>query len=307
MIIPCACSEQKNNGDKDRKTELTYSSELSSDISSQEISEESEPSADPLESFEVIPKLPEVPDYIRTNPRLYASLLQNIMSLYYSGLLNGRINTDTVTFRFSEDVLPEPDADAETRRKTARYCTIGGALEYFGYDCKDYMKYYELYNGCLPYFCYDHDANIYAEIEKPLNKVLYLTDFAQALFFIYKNANKETVERDAMAFAAAETDSAVKSYYYGIKNGTINSSVKLSHSRDTLPSPDASQEERDSLANEATIAGAIDYAGYYTPLYPVISVLGYNSKTGKITVMDHTEHFVLLISSPEMKIGKIFP
>ncbi len=307
VIGSCACSQNKNDDRSDRKIELTYSSSQPSEIVSEDEPPEIwEPSSDPLESFEYISKLPEEPDYIKTNPRLYASLLQNMMDLYYSGVLNGRINSDSVSFRYSGDKLPSADSDAESRRSAARYCTVGGALEYFGIDCKNYMKYYEIYNGCLPYFCYDSDGDIFAVIEKPLNKVLNLTSFDQALYFIYRSANKDNVEKNAQSFAASEIDNAIKKYYYGIKNGTIDSSVSLPRSGDRLPEKDASQEERDRLANEATISGAIEYAGYYTPLYPMVSLLGYNSKTGKIVVMDHTEHSVLSISSPKIKLGEIF-
>ncbi|MBQ9461195.1 MAG: hypothetical protein IJU51_04675 [Clostridia bacterium] len=306
VLSLCACSENKEDDRSDRKVELTYSSEVSSrTVVSQEPSEP-ESSSDPLESFERIPKLPSLPDHIATNPKIYSSLLHNMMNLYYSGVLNGRITSDSVSFRYSSDILPSPDADADTRREAARYCTIGGALEYFGYDCKNYMKYYEMYNGCLPYFCYDQNANIYSAADNPKNQVLNLTDFDQALFFIYKNADKNTVERDAKSFAAGETDSAVKIYYSGIRNGTIPSSVKLAHSNDKLPPPDAAQEERDTFADNATIAGAIDYAGYYTPLYPIITCLGYNENTGDITVPDQTAHNVKAISSPETKLGTLF-
>ena len=61
------------------------------------------------------------------------------------------------------------------------------------------------------------------------------------------------MEKNAQSFAASEIDNAIKKYYYGIKNGTIDSSVSLPRSGDRLPEKDASQEERDRLANEATI------------------------------------------------------
>lgn len=303
----CACSGQKENDRSGRKIELTYSSEVSSrTIASQEPSDEPEISADSLESFERIPKLPELPAYIMTNPKIYSSLLHNMLNLYYSGVLNGRITSESVKFRYSSDVLPPPDADADTRREAARYCTVGGALEYFGYDCKNYLKYYEMFNGCLPYFCYDQNADIYAESDKPNDDVLYLTGFDQALYFIYKNADKSAIERDTNAFAAGEIDSMVNIYYNGIKNGDITSKIKLEHSSDKLPAAGTSENERAGYADNATIAGAIDLAGYYTPLYPMITKTGYNTSTGKITALDHTIHDVKAITTPEFKLGTLF-
>lgn len=240
--------------------------------SSEPVSEE--PIADP-ESFVILSKLDELPEYMTNNKTLYAKLLEGMLKLYYTGLVNGKINSETIQFRFAKDVLPDKELDAAARKKAAGYCKVGGALEYFGYDRNNYLKYYELYNGCLPYFCNSREGKIYLSSEVNADTLLPLTGFDETLHFIFRYSNIEDIERDAMDFAARETDSAVKAYYEGIKSGRINKTTfRQRFTHDILPEADSTPEECEALASHATIGGALEYAELYTPLSGFVDNLG---------------------------------
>ena len=300
-----ACSQQQDER-AGREVVLTYPSKPAEDPSQPE-EEEPEEDIDLTKDFEVIPRLSELPDTINTNPKLYARILENILKIYYSGLLSGRINSDVYQHRMCTDKLPDKNASAQERQKLAEYCTVGGALEYFGYDNRNYMKYYEMFNGCLWYFRYDRDANIYPESESSSENTLAMTDFDQSLYFIFRFANIDRVERDALTYIAQEVNSAVSEYYNGIKDGSVTSSTKLHHTSDNLPQPKSTQEERTALAKQATIAGAVDYYRFYTPSYPCITSLGYNKKSELFTLPDFNDPDIIALSSPETKLSVIFP
>ncbi len=301
-----ACTEQKKDDRTSREIKLVQPSEVSREISDTDEEDEADEEKDLTESFVISPKLSELPEYMRTNPKLYAELLGNILKIYYSGILSGRINSDIYKHRYSEDKLPPESATAEQRRSAAEYCTIGGALEYFGYDNKNYIKYYEMYNGCLTFFCFDKDANIYYRNDIPSDNVMPLTGFSYGLYFIFRYAKIDKLEREALEFAADEISSAVSNYYSGIRDGKITSSKKLKYTADKLPEKNADESERKKCADEATIQGAVDFAGYYTSLYPCITKLGYNKKSELFTLPDLNDPDIVSIGSPETKLSVLY-
>ena len=305
LISLCACSGDDNRR-SDRKAELTYPSSQPTAESNDEISETDDAFSGLPDSFEVISKLPELPDHIKNNPSFYASMLQNMIAVYYTGIMNGKINSDTFTPKYSSDVLPPPDADANARKNAMNNCTIGGALEYNAGDHENYLRYHETFNGCLPYFCYDRDANIYPVSNEKKDNFYLLTSFEQNLYFIFKYARQEKVQHDAQVYAASELTSVVKAYYQGIKNGTVNNTVKLAHANDVLPDKDADQEIRSDLASKATITGALDHGKLYTPLYPLVTTIGFSRKARVFTPLDSTYPDAAAITSPDMNLGELY-
>lgn len=304
LIIACtACSEEKNDESPEKSLYQPDHSDIQSSYTEEE-SEESEP--DVSYSFEDVEYHDTLPDYMKTNTKLYAKLLEKALKLYYSGILNGMINSDTYTTRFCKDKLPDKKASPEQRRSLAELCTVGGALEYFGYDCKEYTKYYEMYNGCLRYFSYDRDGCIYYYENAPLDKSLRMNSINQTLYFIFKYANLNTLEREAAAFAADEINAAVIDYYKGIQSGKITSSFVPKYTSDKLPKKNASEKERKKLADEATIAGAIDYAGAYTVYYQYIDRIGYNKRTHVITSLELHDPDIVSIEFFDTKLSVIF-
>lgn len=304
IFSAAACAGEKKDERADREIKLTQPSEESIQISEPE--EESEEEKDLTKDFTPIARLKELPEYMKTNPQLYADMLENMLKLYYTAILTGRANSENYKHRYSGDELPSENATAQKRRDIAEYCTVGGALEYFGYDDKNYMKYYEMYNGCLPFFCFDRDANVYIREGMLADNILPMTGYVYSLYFIFRYSNIDKIEREALSFAAAEINRAVNDYYYGIKNGTVTASKKLKYTSDKLPEKSADQSERDKCAREATIQGALDYYGCYTPLYPCVTELGYNKKSQIFTLPDFNDPEMISISSPETKLSVLY-
>lgn len=304
-----ACAAAQNQNDRSaRPVKLTYPSAPESAVSEDESSQAADVSelSDPAKDFEIIPKLEQLPDFMQNNPSLYADMLEKILKIYYSGLVSGRINSTTYHQRFNADRLPSAKATPEQRIKIAELCTVGGALEYFGMDQKNYMKYMEMYNGSLPYFCYDRDASVFAEGSVSSDKVLKMTGFSQSLYFLFRYANNDQTERDAMQYAADNIDSFVKSYYQGIQNGSINtSSFRPVYTSDPLPKKNASEKDRQTAADQATIAGALDYAGYYTVYVSFITKLGYHKNASIFTLPDFTNPDIIAISSENTRISQL--
>lgn len=300
LTLLSACSNAASS-----TVQMTVPSESSLIRHESTVIREEEKPADP-ENFEVIPMLDTLPEYMTNNKTLYAKLLENMIKLYYTGVVTGKINNETIHFRYANDVLPPKNLDAAARKKEAGYCKVSGALEYFAYDRKNYMKYHELYNGCLPYFCYSKDGNIYLRSEISADNLLSMNSFDQTLHFIFRYANFDQIQKDAMNFAAKETDSAVHAYYEGIKNGSINQNTfrqQLTH--DILPTAESSKEECESIAAHATIGGALEYAGLYTPLSVFVDGLGYNKKSNIFTLPDFTNPDVISIHSLDTEISKL--
>ena len=286
-----------------RVIRLTQSSAVQEESSPQP---EEEPLADP-ENFVVEPMLDELPQFMLNNKTLYAKLLENMLKLYYAGLVSGKINKENIHFRYAQDTLPSQELDAAARKKEAGYCKVAGALEYFGYDRRNYMKYLELYNGCLPYFCHSKDGNIYLSSEISADSLLSMNSFQQPLHFVFRYANIEKIERDAMTFVAKETDSAVKTYYEGIKSGKINQNTfRQQFTHDTLPAADSTPAECEALASHATIGGALEYAHLYTPFSLFIDSLGYNKKSDIFTLPDFTNPDIISIRPLKTEISKLY-
>lgn len=296
-----ACTNSTEAGK--REVKLSQPSQVSQE--SQETVEE-EPLADP-ESFVILSKLDTLPDHMTNNKTLYAKLLEGMLKLYYTGLVNGKINSDTISFRFAKDVLPDKALDAAARKKEAGYCKVGGALEYFGYDRRNFLKYYELYNGCLPYFCNSREGRIYLSSEVNADTLLALNGFDEPLHFIFRYSRIEDIERDAMQFAANETDSAVKAYYEGIKSGKINKDTfKQRFTHDVLPEAGSSAEECEALAAHATIGGALEYADLYTPLSVFADSLGFNKRSEIFTLPDFNNPDIISIKSLSTEISSLY-
>lgn len=259
------------------------------------------------ENFEVLHKLDSLPEHMSINKSLYAKLLENILKLYYTGVVNGRITSDNFKPRYSNDKLPVTNELSSERKKAAGYCTIGGALEYYGYDNKSYMKYFDMYNGCLPYFCCSRDGNIFLSSEMSADNLINITDFDQTLINIFRYANLDDIERDAMIYVAKETDSAVKKYYEGIKNGKINKdNFNRIYTKDELPDSDSSKSECEDLANKATIGGALEYSGFYKPFSECVKKLGYNKKSDIFTLPDYKNPDIISIESLQTKISSLW-
>ena len=300
-----ACHTAPTEPDRSQRVVRLSSSSKPAPETTDTTEEESSEAFITPEDFVRIPRAEQIPDYMQNNPALYADLLENILKLYYAGLLSGSINADTFSPCYAADQLPSPQATAEERWQTAAYCTVGGALEYFGCDLKDRMKYLTMYNGTLPYFCYDREAAIYPAASAP-EHTLTMNSFSQTLYFIFRYANNDKVERDALTYAVGDIDTYVKNYYQGILNGTITNRRSLSHTADILPAPNASLQEREHCAGNATISGALDYAGFYTVYTPYISSLGFNHKTASFTLPDYTSPDILAISSPDAPLSNFF-
>ena len=299
----CSCNKTDDRADKEIK--LTQPSRPSA-VSHQDEEEEEEEEKDLIAGFTPISKLNELPEYMKTNPQLYADLLENMLKLYYSAILTGRVNSDNYAHRYSEDRLPPQNASPEERRTAAEHCTVGGALEYFGYDNKNYMKYYEMYNGCLPYFCFDRNGSIYPKEEVSADNIMPLTGYSYPLYYFFRYANTDKIEKEALTFAASEINHAVNDYYYGIINGTVTSSKKLKYTSDKLPEKGADENERKKCANEASITGALDHSDCYTPLYPCITKLGYNKRSELFTLPDLHDPEIISIGSPDTKLSVLY-
>lgn len=314
LALTLLCTFTACGGQEDNETSVstrvvsgknTANENSSAESQEEENSQESE--VDLIADFEVIPKLDELPDYMLTNKTLYAKLLEKIVKIYYSGIVKGRINASNYQHRYSQDVLPDKDADSEKRIEAAKLCTVGGALEYYGYDNENYMKYYEMFNGCLPYFSYDRDANVYLSSEIDADNILSMTGFGQRLNYMFKYISDDTVERQAMTYLAEEIDTAVKNYYNDIKAGNVtSSSFKQKYTDDELPDESLSAEECTALAKKATLAGAFEYAGFYTPYSVCIDSLGYNKKSEIFTLPDFSNPDIISISSIDTELGELY-
>ncbi len=234
LMSYAACSEKNDGGKNENVSEISDDTLTSQEVSEPEVSY----------SFEDAEYHEELPDYMKNNPIIYSDLLEKAIKLYYSGIITGKINNDTYMARFCKDKLPEKDDSPETRKKLADLCTVGGALEYFGCDCREYTKYYEMYNGCLKYFSCDSDGYIYYYEKAPRDTSYRMNSMNQTLFFIFKNANIDKIEREAASFAAEELNQAVGEYYNGIISGKITSSFKGKYTSDILPKKNSSSLER---------------------------------------------------------------
>lgn len=304
LMSSAACSENNNKSDNDGSTETSAVQKTSEPEDDEEYSDE--PAPEVSYSFENVEYHEELPDFMKTNTRLYAGLLEKALKIYYSGVITGKINNDTYIARYCKDKLPNKDAAPEERKKLADLCTVGGALEYFGFDCAEYTKYYEMYNGCLKYFSCDHDGYIYYYENAPRDTSFRMNSINQTMFFIFKTADINRIEREAASFAADEINFAVKEYYNGIQSGIITSSIRRKYTSDVLPGKKATQFDRLRLANEATVAGALDYAGYFTALYPYIKKVGYNRKTHVITSLEQHNPDIVSFVSDEVKLSQIY-
>ena len=168
------------------------------------------------------------------------------------------------------------------------------------------MKYIEMYNGCLPHFCYDRDGNIYPDGSVLPQNVLKMNGMSQPLFFIFRYVNQNQAEKDAMSYAAENISYLIREYYQGILDGSVHSdNTTLHYVSDLLPSKDASVRERQKCAELATVAGALDYAGFYTAYDPYITKLGYDKHSSVFTLPDLTNPDILSISSPDVKISDL--
>ena len=309
MLGFTACGEQDDS--QTSSSSGVASGKNNTDVNSSAVPQEKENSEEPevdlTANFEVIPKLDELPDYMLTNKTLYAKLLEKIIKIYYSGIVNGRINASVYQHRYSEDKLPDKDADSQKRIEAAKLCTVGGALEYYGYDNDNYMKYYEMFNGCLPYFSYDRDANVYLSSEINADNILSMTGFRQRLNYMFKYIGEDAVERDAMTYLAEEINTAVKKYYNDIKAGKATaSSFKQKYTDDVLPDDSLNSEQCEALAKKATLAGAFEYAGFYTPYSVCIDSLGYNKKSEIFTLPDFSNPDIISISSVDTELGELY-
>ncbi len=256
--------------------------------------------------FQEIKGVEELPDFMKTNPELYARLLEKMLKLYYIGVVNGTINTDTYTPRQFHDELPDKDSSAEERRNLADYCTVAGALEYFGYDNRQYTRFYDMFNGRLKYFAYDHEAHIYFSENVHSAEALTMNSTTQTLYFIFKYANLDRLTQETQKYAAEEITAAVQQYYQGILKGSITSSFRGKYTHDVLPEKNASQNERQRLAGEATLSGALDYAGFYSVYRPYASRIGYNRKKKTFTVLDGQDLEAEVLSSADIRLSELF-
>lgn len=256
--------------------------------------------------FLMIAKLDELPDYMSDNPDIYSDLLGNIMKLYYTGIINGRINKDNFKPERSNDVLPSADSTADERKKSADYCTIGGALEYYSVDDRD-IDYYLLYNGCLPYFCHDREGNINLIDNISADNIWQLTDYDEILRYVFKYSNTDRLEADAIAFIAGELNNACVSYYNGIKTQKIKSGDFVQqYTHDTLPNEYTTPEPALGLAKHATIGGAMEYIGKYQQFSVCIKKLGTND-SHKIYAMSNSDISDLkVLSSTNMTMAELF-
>ena len=302
IIFSCAACGQ--NKEESEKIEIKLSEK--SKPQTEESSQPEESIVDP-ESFEVIAKLDKLPDFITTNKTLYSKMLENMIKLYYYGICSGRITSESYKPRISNDVIPSENATSEERKKAAGYCTVGGALEFYGCDKKNYMKYYDLYNGCLPYFCFSRDGNIYLASEVSADNIINLTSFNQTLINIFRYGNIDNIKNDVIKHAAKEMDSAVKTYYEGIRNGSINkSSFTPVRTSDKLPDESSSKAECEEMARHATIGGALEYAELYSQLNTYTDSLGFNKKTDVFTLPDLIGTDTVPISSVNAEIGSFY-
>ena len=304
-VFSAACSCNKKDDRADREIKLTQPSR-SEPLSEPEEEEPDEEESDLTADFIPLSKLEELPEYMKTNPQLYAELLENMLKLYYTAILSGRVNSDIYKHRYSEDRLPPANASVEERRTAAEHCTVGGALEYFGYDEKNYMKYLEMYNGCLTYFCFDRNACIYPKGDVSADNIMPLTGYSYPLYYLFRYANTDKLEREALTFAASEINRAVSEYYFGIRNGTVTSSKRHKYTSEKLPGKNADESERNKCADEATIAGALDHFSCYTPLFPCITKLGYNKKSELFVLPDLNDPDILSIGSPDTKLSVLY-
>ncbi len=285
-------------------------SEVSFEIS-EELSEESPPIIPNNKSvfdgeFSIIAKLDELPDYMTDNPDIYTKLLGNIMKLYYTGIVNGRIHSDNFTPERTKDVLPPPNASAEERKKAADYCTIGGALEYYSLDGTE-IDYYELYNGCLPYFCNDREGNIQLIDNVSTDNIWQITDYDEILRYIFKYANTEKLEADAMAFIATELNNACINYYNGIKTQKIKDGDFIQqYTHDTLPNEYTTPEPALGLAKHATLGGAMESIGKYRQFSVCIKKLGANDTHKIYPMSDSSQNDLKVISSVNMTMAELY-
>ena len=85
---------------------------------------------------------------------------------------------------------------------------------------------------------------------------------AIAIPAIFGIINSATSSRSATD--AASMDQACKTYYMGVKSGTItNKNFKAEKSGDNLPDYTNSRNERLNYARQCTVAGALEYSGLY--------------------------------------------
>ncbi len=287
-------------------SDVTDTTGSDTDSSDEEFTDPETAEQDLHSDFVVITKADELPAFMTNNKKLYADLLENILKLYYSGIVSGRINSDNYQHRYSTDELPRENSTPDKRREAAELCTVGGALEYYGYDNQNYMKYYEMYNGVLPFFLYDKDANIYLDSEMSADNTYQMNGFSQRLYHIFKYCQTSNIERDAMTFVASEVSTIVKTYYQDLSSGKIHQkNYRPKYTNDTIPPQNADRNTCQSIADQATIDGAIDYAGFYTPYHGCIEHLGYNKKSDIFTLPDFTNPDIISIKSADTKISSL--
>lgn len=298
LLSYTACGKNElNNGRIIKLSEISKSENYTSEPDEEIIT---------ADNFEIISKLDSFPEHMENNKALYAKLLENMLKLYYSGIVNGRINSDNFKQRYSNDKLPSPDESYSERKNAADFCTIGGALEYYCYDNKNYMKYLDMYNGCLPYFCCSRDGNIFVASETSAEKLISVTSFDQALINIFRYAKIDDIERDSMIYVAKETDRAVKIYYEGIKSGKITKeNFTQVYTKDELPDADSSNDINKELSDKATIGGALEYSGFYKQFSECIKKLGYNKKSDIFTLPDYKNPDIISIESLQTKISSL--
>ena len=298
-VVMCSCS---NSVEEDNIAVVSTAESLEEP----EESEQSEKYESSFEEISVIAKLDELPDYISDNSEHYTKLLSNILKLYYTGVINGRIHSGNFVPQRAKDVLPSENDTAEKRKEYADYCTIGGALEFYSTDSTDF-NYYEIYNGCLPYFSNDKNGNIYITENISMDSVWQLTDYDETMRYVFKYCNPDKLEKEAMAFISSEINSTCKNYYNGIKEGTIvKNSFAQQYTHDTLPDQYTAPEPRLGLAKHATIGGALEFIGKYRQFSIFINKLGIDS-TGNIYPMsDKSKNDLKVISDTYLTMQEIY-
>ncbi len=76
---------------------------------------------------------------------------------------------------------------------------------------------------------------------------------------------------------AATIDQACKTYYSGIRTGTINSNnFTPEHCQDIIPDKGLANISRLTMAKRCTIAGALEYGGIYSDVIDNITDYGYD-------------------------------
>lgn len=303
VMFISSCSEPKSDSGISRHSYTQTSDDYTE---SEDSASESSLFPDSDGEFSAIAKRDELPSYIKENPNFYTAQLSNILKLYYTGIVNGRINSESFTPKKSDDILPSKGDTAEKRKESADFCTIGGALEYYSLDDKN-TDWCELYNGCLPYFCNDKQGDIYLSENISSDSVWQLTNYKEPLSYIFKFCNIDELETDAMTFVASELNGACKTYYEGIKNRSIKKgSFTQKYTHDTLPDEYTTPEPAFGLANHATLGGAAEYIGKYRQYIVCIKKLGTDNAHNIYPMSDSLNRELHILRSSKITMAELY-